>query len=124
MRETVRRADHEGIEGVPGMRAGTARPVRDRSVRCGGRQLLAGLDSELDTALLAGRVEYCFVDQAEKVVRDPVSREVVSNTNDERLVGEPNRPGGTEEDAESRLAESVLEIVRNLSPHAVRARLD
>jgi hypothetical protein len=123
VREAVRRADHERVEGVL-----RVEPTDERfAARLLGRRrrLLRGLgDLKLDTALLACRVTDRGADQAEKMAFDPVTRKVVRDCEDEVVVGQVDAVDVVEPRAIGRLVERAPEPTGNLAPQALRSQLD
>ena len=113
VREAVRRADHERVEGVLRV-AGRRRPARRRCASTASRLLRAlGLgDGELDPPLVAGRVADGSADQADEMAFDPVAREVVRNGEHELVVVQLESLHVVEPRAVRRLVEGASEPTR------------
>src|SRR5215211_3685166 len=81
--EAVRRADHEGVEGVLRIQALGA-PRRRRFLGLGDTARLA--DDHAHGPLVSERFLHGGLDQAQEMPLDPLAREVVGHGDDERLV--------------------------------------
>src|SRR4051794_10140884 len=140
MRKPVRRADHEGVEGVLGVEAAALRPAGDPLDRYGGRDgLQVGLeqlfrqgreggadlaDAQLDRLVRAGDVADRGADEAAEMPFDPVAREVVRDADHEALVRELEARDLAEPGAVGGVVEGAPEAAGDLTPQALGRQLD
>jgi hypothetical protein len=138
MCESVRGADHEGVEGVLRVEAAALGAARNPLDHDGsGRHSLvavvlqpgyggsgAGGDAQLDRPVRSGHVADRGADQAAKMAFDPVAGEVVGHTEDEAGVGELEPCDLAEPGAVRRVVEGTPEAAGDLTPEALGCQLD
>jgi hypothetical protein len=133
VREPVRRADHEPVEGVLAVQPGTGLAPRDLfgdgpvlspgRLRDRGRRLRID-DRDVNVAFLAERVANRRLDQPAEVGLDPLAREIVRDGEDERVVVQGLAARLTEPGAVGAFVESLLQTTGNVGPQGVRTQLE
>ena len=124
VREAVRRADDERVEGVlrvePLERASRASRRSMELVARGDRELP---NDDAHRSLAAESVAHDRLEQAAEMALDPVAGEVVRDEEDEDPLVERARAGFGEPGGVGRVVQSVAQAGRNVAPKCVRTQL-
>ncbi len=127
VREAVRRADHEQVEGVLGVRLRAAHdatpapaPARRRGLARRGLLLANG---QRDADVASQRIPGRRLQETEEVTLDPFPGEVVRDDDRERVVTELATARCPEPGGVGRLVERLAESLGNVFPEARRALL-